>query len=179
MTRAPSIALALIASIGFAAPVAAQATLPRTTIDPARSADAAFVAKAADLMAVDIELATLAARRASAAGVKALAKRVVDARTVIARDLAAMAATRQMAAAPRGPADPPAPASALRRQPAAAFDAAFVAALLANGEAAVALFDAESRDGRDDEIKEWAARQLPALREHLTAIRTLRPRPGS
>jgi len=46
-------------------------------------------------------------------------------------------------------------------------------------DAAVALFEAESRDGRDDEVKEWAARQLPALRDQLAAARALRPRPGS
>lgn len=182
MTRAPfAFALALIASVGSVPAAVAQATLPRTTVDPARSADAAFVSKAADVMSVDTELATLAAARASAADVKALAKRVVESRGVIARDLAAMAGTRQIATAPRVPADPPlpTPASTLRNAPPGSFDAAFLAALIANGESAVSLFDAESRDGRDDEIKEWAARQLPALREHLTAIRALRPRPGS
>jgi putative membrane protein len=98
-----------------------------------------------------------------------------------------MADTRQMAGPPqpeRTPAaatpDTPArPAEALRAQPRRAFDAAFVTALTANAETAVALFESESRDGRDGEIKEWAARQLPALREHLTALRTLRLRPGS
>ena len=175
MTRASSLALALVVTLGTAPRVSAQA------VDPARTPDAAFVAKAADVMSVDAELASLAVRRASAADVKALARRVLDARTVIARDLAAMVGPRQIPAAPRPPADPPAltPAAALRAKPPGAFDTAFLAALVANGEAAVALFDAESRDGRDDEIKEWAARQLPALREHLTAIRTLRPRPGS
>ena len=51
--------------------------------------------------------------------------------------------------------------------------------MIASRTAAVALFEAESRDGRDDEVKEWAARQLPALRDHLTAARALRPRPSS
>ena len=60
-----------------------------------------------------------------------------------------------------------------------AFDAAFLAVMVASGEAAVALFEAESRDGRDDEVKEWAARQLPALREQLATVRALRPRPSS
>jgi putative membrane protein len=176
MTRLWPFACALVASLAMAPSVSAQAA-----VDPARTSDAAFVAKAADVVSIDRELASLAVTRASAADVKALARQVLDARTVIARDLEAMAGPRQIASAPRPPADPPVPtpASVLRAKPPGAFDAAFLAALLANGEAAVALFDTESRDGRDDEIKEWAARQLPALREHLTAIRTLRPRPGS
>lgn len=183
MTSASSflLALALTAGATVAPPVGAQAAGPQPTVNPARSPDAAFVAKAADVLTVETDLAALAVTRASAADVKAVAKQVLDTRTAMARDLAALAGTRQMPGAPHSAADPPAPtpASTLRATPALAFDAAFLAALLANGEAAVALFDAESRDGRDDEIKEWAARQLPALREHLTAIRRLRPRPGS
>ena len=70
-------------------------------------------------------------------------------------------------------------AAKLAAVPRAAFDAAFVTAMIARREAAVALFEAESRDGRDDEVKEWAARQLPALREHLAAVRALRPGPRS
>ena len=95
MTRASSLALALVVTLGTAPRVSAQA------VDPARTPDAAFVAKAADVMSVDAELASLAVRRASAADVKALARRVLDARTVIARDLAAMVGPRQIPAAPR------------------------------------------------------------------------------
>jgi putative membrane protein len=147
--------------------------------DPARTPDAPFVAKAADAAATDGELAAIAVQRASTAEVKAIARRILDSRRTIGRDLAAMAGTRQIA----GPTRPAAtqtgkPARDLRARPAAAFDAAFVALMIANGEAAVALFEAESRDGRDDEIKDWAARQLPALREQLTAVRALRLRPG-
>ena len=133
---------------------------------------------------------------------KAFAKQVLDAHAAIARELAAMGRTSPIAGAPRAePASTNAPAPqaasadaataegpppdgmkavvALRSQPPAAFDAAFVAAMVASREAAVALFEAESRDGRDAEIKEWAARQLPALREQLVAARALRPRPSS
>jgi putative membrane protein len=145
--------------------------------DPARTPDAAFVAKAADAAGVDAELASIAVQRAAAPDVKTLARRLRDGRKTIARDLAAMAGTRQIA----GPSRPTSskPATALRAQPRAAFDSAFLTMLVANGEAAVALFEAEARDGRDDEIKEWAARQLPALREQLTATRALRSREGA
>ena len=62
MVRAPFVALAMLSAIALvAAPVRAQAVA-----DPARSPDAAFVAKASDAAAVDAELATLAATRAHA-----------------------------------------------------------------------------------------------------------------
>jgi predicted outer membrane protein len=196
---APFFALTIVSAIALVAapPVRAQA-IP----DPGRSPDAAFVAKASDATVVDAELATLALSRARAAGVKAFAKQVLDTHAALARELGAMGRTSAIAGAPR--AEPvstsaPAPQAAsadaataegpppdgmkavavLRSQPPAAFDAAFVAAMIASREAAVALFEAESRDGRDAEIKEWAARQLPALREQLVAARALRPRSSS
>jgi putative membrane protein len=204
MVRAPFVAL-IVSAIALCAPQArAQA------IDPGRSPDAAFVAKAADAAAVDADLASLAVTRASASDVKAFARQVLDTHTVLARELAAMGRTAAVAGAPR--AEPPgaepadtdaAPAkdavakdkdagtadapstealkavAALRSQPRREFDAAFVAAMIASREAAVALFEAESRDGRDGELKEWAARQLPALRDQLVAARALRSRTGS
>jgi putative membrane protein len=119
--------------------------------------------------------------------VKAFAQQVLDTHAALARELEAMGRTSPIAGAPRVEpvrADAAAPdvmkaVAALRSRSRADFDAAFVAAMIASREAAVALFEAESRDGRDAEVKEWAARQLPALREQLVAARALRPRPGS
>lgn len=179
MTRAAFVLLAVLMATGWFVPGSAGQRLA----DPVRTPDAAFVAKAADAAAADIELAAVAVRRASATAVKALAQRVLESRRVIGRDLETMAGGRQIAGAERADpdkrADPVKPPEALRTQSPAAFDAAFLAAMAANTEAAVALFETESRDGRDDEIKDWAARQLPALRDQLTAIRALRPGPAS
>jgi putative membrane protein len=183
MLRAPFVTLAMLSAIALvAAPVRAQAVA-----DPARSPDAAFVAKASEAAAVDAELATLAATRAHAQKVKAFAKQVLEAHAALVGELGAMGRTSSIAGAPRP--EPPrtdaAPPDAmkivvsLQSRPPVEFDAAFVAAMIASREAAVALFEAESRDGRDAEIKEWAARQLPALREQLVAVRTLRARPSS
>ena len=108
MVRAPFFALTMVSAIALATgrPVRAQAVA-----DPGRSPDAAFVAKASDAAAVDAELATLAVTRARAAAVKAFAKRVLDAHTAIASELAAMGRTSPIAGAPRraGPANASAP----------------------------------------------------------------------
>ena len=196
--RPPFFALAIASAIALAvvSPARAQAQAAATA-DPGRSPDAAFLAKASDAIAVDAELATLAVTRGRAAAVKAFAKQVLVTHDALARELAAMGRTSPIAGAPRaepapadtatpGAAQPDAPPPdamkavvALRSEPAARFDAAFAAAMVASREAAVALFEAESRDGRDAEVKEWAARQLPALRQQLVAARALRPRPSS
>jgi putative membrane protein len=173
MWRAAFLAVMAIAPAALAAPAIAG----QVVADPARTPDATFVAKAMDAAALDAELAAVAVRRASARAVKALAQRVLESRQTIRRDLQRMAGSRRIAGAASP--DHAKQAPALRAQPPAAFDAAFLAALASNTEAALALYESESRDGRDDEIKDWAARQLPAIREQLTAIRALRPRPGS
>jgi len=178
------LALAMVASLGLAAPPTAGAQAP---LDPARSPDVAFVAKTRDLAAADGELATVILARAKAPAVRAFAKRVIDARDAIVKELATLAGTRQIAVAPTPEALPAGAKDAvlskvlvdLKAQPPRAFDAAALAALIASREAAVSLFETESRDGRDAELKEWAARQLPALREHLAAARAIRLRRGS
>jgi putative membrane protein len=187
LTRASSaagaMAVAIAISIAPRAAAQAPAEVARSagvlrTADPARSADAPFLAKATEIVAADAELATLAGERARTPSVKAFATVVLDAHAALARELDAMTGIRRIGGMPR--AETPSKAvAALRSQPPATFDAAFVAAMIASRTAAVALFEAESRDGRDDEVKEWAARQLPALRDHLTAARALRPRPSS
>jgi len=181
MTRASSLVTAMAVAMALAAASPARAQAPvdvARAADPSRSADAAFLAKARESAAADAELATLAAARATKPATKAFAKVVLDANRGLVRELEAMAGTRQIANVPRSEA-PSKVAGTLRSQPPATFDAAFVTAMIAGRSAAVALFEAESRDGRDDEVKEWAARQLPALRDHLAAARALRPRPSS
>ncbi len=181
--------------------VGARSAIP----DPGRSPDAAFVAKASDATAVDAELATLALSRARAAGVKAFAQRVLDSHAALARELGAMGRTSPIAGAPR--AEPvstnaPAPQTA---SAAASADAATAEGPPPDGMKAVAVLRSQpqrpstrrssprwSRAARRPwpssrpspataatQIKEWAARQLPALREQLVAARALRPRPSS
>jgi putative membrane protein len=181
MLRASFLVTPMVLAIALAAAPTAAAQAPAEVarrVDPSRSADASFLAKATDTAAADAELATLAAARATTPAVKAFAKVVLDAHAALARELDAMAGPRQIALAPADEA-PSKALAALRSTPRSAFDAAFVDAMIASRTAAVSLFEAESRDGRDDEVKDWAARQLPALRDHLTAARALRPRPGS
>jgi putative membrane protein len=180
MTGASSVvtAMAVAIALSTAPRAAAQAPDVARAADPARSADVAFLAKATEAAGSDAELARLGAQRAKTPSVKAFAKLMLDAHAALAKELDAMAGTRQITNVPH--VDTPSKAAvSLRSQPPAAFDAAFVAAMIASRTAAVALFETESRDGRDDEVKEWAARQLPALRDHLAAARALRPGPSS
>ena len=49
----------------------------------------------------------------------------------------------------------------------AGFDRAYTKDMVAGHEKAIALFQMEAKNGRDPEVKAWAEKCLPTLREHL------------
>ena len=76
------------------------------------------------------------------------------------------------------PATPPAAAreaatAGLSAQVDLAFDRAYVAQAAADHRTAVALYEQQAADGKDERLKLWAAQKLPALRDHLATARAL------
>ena len=49
----------------------------------------------------------------------------------------------------------------------AAFDQAYTKDMVAGHEKAIKLFENEAKTGRDADVKAWAEKCLPTLREHL------------
>jgi putative membrane protein len=188
MSRALALALTAASSLTLAAATQAAAQAPRPAPEPApiaapmpkapagpamaaaMSPDSVFVAKAAEAGAKEVDVAKLGAAKATNPDVKAFAQRLVQDHTAVNTELAALAKSKDLkipASARPAPVD-------LAKLSGAAFDKAFVALIVKEHDAAIALFEGESRDGRDAEVKEWAAKQLPALREHLTRAKSLK-----
>jgi putative membrane protein len=187
-TMSGAFALTLTAAFSLTLASVAQAQAPRPAPEPApiaapmpkapaasamaaaTSPDSVFVTKAAEAGAKEVEVAKLGAAKAASSGVKAFAQRLVQDHTTLNTELTALAKSKDL----KIPASTrPAPAD-LAKLSGAAFDKAFVALMIKEHDAAIALFEGESRDGRDAEVKEWAAKQLPALREHLTQAKSLK-----
>jgi putative membrane protein len=201
MSRALALALAVSSSLTLAAAAQAQQpppeplpaptdTPPRTRpADPPRpsetadsaqaaaspSADSAFITKAAEAGAREVVIAKVGANRASSADVKAFAQRLDKDHSALNSELTALAKAKHVDLTSRAP-EPPAD---LASAEGAAFDRAFLALMVTEHEAAVSLFESEARDGRDSEVKEWAAKQLPALRDHLATAKALKGKAGS
>jgi putative membrane protein len=200
MSRALARALAVSSSLMLAAAVQAQqpppeplpaptdtprtrpATPPRPSenADSAQSAaspsaDSAFITKAAEAGAKEVAVAKLGTNKASSADVKAFAQRLDRDHSALNSELTALAKAKNV---DLGASTPPPPAD-LTSAEGVAFDRAFLALMVKEHEAAISLFEGESRDGRDSEVKEWAAKQLPALREHLAAAKALKGKAGS
>ena len=136
----------------------------------AASPDAIFVTKTAEAGAQGVELAKLAAAKASSTAVKAFAQRMAIDRRALTADLLSLAKSKDVRVPPAAAAPG---AAELATRKGAAFDQAFLAQVLKGHDALISLLESESRDGRDVDLKEWAAKQLPALRDQLAKARVL------
>lgn len=151
---------------------------PRTPAAPGGMAvgvmapDAAFVLRAADHDARRVEAARLAGTRALDAQVKAFAGRMVIDHTRTSAELTTFARARSILLK-SDPGVAQLVANAFAGMAGARFDVAYMSLAVKDHEATVALFEGETRTGEDAELKAWATRTLPTLREHLRLAREL------
>ncbi|HDR9470364.1 DUF4142 domain-containing protein [Burkholderia multivorans] len=134
--------------------------------------DAEFVDKAAMLGKTELLASQLAAERSSNAEVKAFARRMIDDHERIARELRRLGVDKGVPVQTRMLVDPA--LNTLRTLSGAAFDRAYVQlAGPAAHEETIRTYEAEARDGRDAQLRAFAARTLPMLKNHLAAARAL------
>jgi putative membrane protein len=136
--------------------------------------DGGWVSEAAGMSATEIALAGLAERRATSSEVKMLAAELRRDHTASSEELKGLA-TRKQWAFPQSIDTLHAQAlQALDRSQSSEFDRAYVDAMVASHEKALASFRIAATSAGDPELKAWAAKQLPTLEEHLEHARRLR-----
>ncbi|HEF4770229.1 DUF4142 domain-containing protein [Burkholderia multivorans] len=178
LTAALAEAEASPASPASSAHVAPGVVSPAPTGDEADMArrpsgiDAEFVDKAAMLGKTELLASQLAAERSSNAEVKAFARRMIDDHERIARELRRLGVDKGVPVQTRMLVDPA--LNTLRTLSGPAFDRAYVQlAGPAAHEEAIRTYEAEARDGHDAQLRAFAARTLPMLKNHLAAARAL------
>ncbi|VWM01549.1 DUF4142 domain-containing protein [Burkholderia lata] len=151
---------------------------PGTTADEAgmtqrpTGIDVEFVDKAGMIGKVERQASQLALDRSSNADVKAFARRMVDDHARIAGELRQLGAAKGVPVQSRMLVDPA--VTALRTKEGHAFDVAYVALAGPRAhEAAIRLYEAEARNGRDPQLRAFAANTLATLNAHLAAARQL------
>lgn len=146
----------------------------RTGARPAEwRGDGGFVTDAAEMNAAEIALSRLAERRATAGKVKTFAAELQRDHTTAANELKALAAGKQWALSEAMDALHAQALQALDRAQSAEFDRAYVDAMVASHEKALASFRLAAASATDGDLKSWAARQIPALERHLAHARQL------
>jgi len=171
------------AAAAFAADVAPGTATKRAATTAASATSgapgSAFMIKAGGDGMAEVELGRLALERASSADVKAFAQMMVDDHSKANAELTSLAGTKGVTL----PGEPPPPAKAakdhLSTLSGAAFDKAYMDHMVKDHEKAVALFSKEASGGKDPEAKDWAAKTLPALQQHLAKARQLAAGHGS
>jgi putative membrane protein len=139
--------------------------------------DEQFVQKASAAGLAEVNASLLAMRMAQSPDVKMFAKRMVDDHAKANMELNNLADRKGLRpAATMGPKHQEM-AQRMARLSGADFDREYMAAQVKAHEAAVSLFESFSKGGeKDDALRQWAGRTLPALQDHLKMARDLADR---
>jgi putative membrane protein len=139
----------------------------------AKHSDATFVRQASGAGLAEVQAGQLATERAASAEVKAFGQRMVDDHTQANHELTTIAQAKRLPVATQLDRKHQAMADTLAKLRGTEFDQAYMAGQVADHEEAVRLFTTEAKQGKDAELKAFAAKTLPALREHLQLARNI------
>ena len=126
-------------------------------------ADKQFVMHAAEGGQAEVALAKLAQQKASNAEVKSFAERLERDHSQANDELKSLASQKQITLAEK----PSAAAAKLEKLSGAAFDKAYITAMVSDHQKDVRAFERQAEHGADAEIKAFASKTLPTLKEHL------------
>ena len=145
----------------------------------AAGADAAFVKKAADGGMAEVAMAKLAQEKAESAEVKAFAAKLEKDHTQANDELKQVASGKQITL-PTAPSKMhQAKHDKLAKLSGAAFDKAYVAAMIEDHQRDVKEFQREASSGTDSDVKAFAAKTLPTLKDHLQQVQDLSKTTGA
>ena len=139
----------------------------------AKNPDATFVHQASGAGLAEVQAGNMALERAASAEVKAFGQRMVDDHTQANQELTTLAHAKHIPVATKLDQKHQAMADNLAKLQGAEFDQAYMAGQLADHEEAVRLFTTQAQQGKDAELKAFAAKILPALQGHLQLARNI------
>jgi putative membrane protein len=129
--------------------------------------DKEFVAMAGLGGLAQMQMANLALQKASSADVKAFAQRMITDHTKPNAEIAELATTKGLALATELSGDSKSALEHLTSLSGTEFDKAYMQHMVEDHEKDVAAFDKASTSATDMDLKAWAGRTLPTLKEHL------------
>jgi putative membrane protein len=135
--------------------------------------DDGFVKRVAADVLAEVALGRLAAQRATRPEVKEFARTLADEQSRAYEDLKALAAQKKFTLPSEPRPEQKAQIVQLEALTGAAFDEAYLAATAASRAGALALYDEAAGAWGDPDVKTWAARLLPTLKQRLARAREL------
>jgi putative membrane protein len=148
--------------------------------DAAKDADIdqAFTEKASEGGLAEVNLGRLAAKRASDADVKEFAKMMVKDHTKANKELIDLANRKRFKVAKTMDDDHKKMFDKLANLSGAEFDREYMTGMVKGHELMVKIFEKQSKSGKDEELKGWAEKTLPTLKEHLKMAKETKEKVG-
>lgn len=134
--------------------------------------DRRFVHKAAEDGKAEVQLAELAAQRASHAEVKAFAQKLVDQHSKVNSELTSIAAQKNVKLDDDD--DQDRAYKRLSKKSGHEFDQEFVEHMIDEHEKCIRMFEKASADAKDSDVRAFASKHLDHLRTHLQEAQSLR-----
>lgn len=156
----------------------AQVTDPTTTSQATDTVTANFVSKARAANMMEIETGQLAQQKGADQDVKQFGSRMVQDHTAANEQLKQLTQAKKLDAGAQAGADPKMASAMdkLRQASGADFDKEYIRLQLKAHAKNIALFERASRDLPDQELRDFAAKTLPALKEHLEMAKAIAQR---
>jgi putative membrane protein len=156
-----------VIALALALPAAAQQPQASPAAKAKASADQTFVTKAARGGLAEVELGKLAVEKATNDQVKQFGQKMVDDHGKANDELKSLAQTKNITLPTEVTTKDKLLHERLSKLSGAAFDRAYMQAMLKDHREDVNEFRIESRSGSDPEVKQWAGKTLPTLEGHL------------
>lgn len=134
------------------------------------SRDSNFVMQAAQTGMLEVQLGKLAVQRGSSPGVKQYGQEMVEEHTQKNQELMQLAMQKGVEVPTEMSSQNKALIDRLSGLSGTSFDTAYKQAMLDSHKQAIALFQAQSQQGQDPELKAWATKTLPNLQAHLQMV---------
>ena len=141
--------------------------------------DRAFMIQAAQSNLAEIELSQLALRRAASNDVKQYARQMIQDHRQANNQLSRLAQQKGVTLPTETDAQHQALRAQLQQMSDSSFDRAYMTAMQADHDRAVALFQNQATQGRDPEVKAFAARILPKIQQHDAMARSMTGNPAA
>ncbi|MEG4214045.1 DUF4142 domain-containing protein [Microcoleus sp. Pol14C6] len=145
-------------------------TSGETSPNSLSSRDRTFAMQAGQLGMLEVELGRLAVQRGSSAGVKQYGQEMVEEHTQANQELMQLVMQKQAELPTEMSSQNKALMDRLSGLSGTSFDTAYKQAMIESHNQAIALFQAQSQQGQDPDLKAWATQKLPNLQAHLQMV---------
>jgi len=167
----------LLGAALLAACLTAQAREDKDKAKTAES-DQTFVNKAVMSDLAEINISRLAVKSGKDDGVRRFAQKMIEDHSKTSKELLDLVNKKRMKSPEKMDAEHEKLAKKLGSLSGSEFDRAYAQGQVKDHEVAVSLFESQSKDGKDEDLKAWAKKTLPALREHLKMAKELNKKVG-